>query len=164
MVASIAHVPLVFPASAEDEEVPNLMSRKRRKRTILLVDDQKRDRETIRRALEEDGYTVLEAADYSEGLQVHQQNLGKVDLLLTAIALPRHNGYELARAVFRTDPNLKVLFVSGHAGAEVSRFYNMPATGTHLLDKPIQTADLLDRVGKATRTRKRQHPYAKGAW
>jgi DNA-binding response OmpR family regulator len=137
------------------------MSAKRRKITILLVDDQKRDREGMRRTLEEDGYTVLEAADYAEAVRIHEQYGTEISLLLTAIAIPGNNGYELAKALFQTQPNLKVLFVSGPTGAEVSRYYNMPVTGSHLLDKPVQHAELLKRVSNATRNRKR--PYAKGA-
>ncbi len=126
-----------------------------------MVDDQRRDREAMRRTLEEAGYTVLEAADYSEGICVHAQRTTEIHLLLTAIALPGNNGYELAKTMFQTDPNLKVLFVSGSTGAEVSRFYNMPVAGPHLLEKPVQSEELLYRVNNAIRSRKR--PYAQGA-
>ena len=142
--------------------MPELMPTKKRKRTILVVDDEKSDRETMRRTLEEAGYAVLEAADFHQAVDVHQRHLGEIDLLLTAIALPGNNGYELARRIFQIDPNPKVLFVSGYTGAEVSRFYNMPTTGAHLLDKPVQRADLLDRVRHVTRVQK-QHLHAKGA-
>lgn len=151
-----------LPVRAEDEEVQGLMRRKNRRRTILLVDDQKRDREAMRRALEEDGYTVLEASSYAEAVFVHAERKKEIHLLLTAIALPGNNGYELAKTVFQTDPNLKVLFVSGATGAEVSRFYNMPVVGPHLLEKPVQSEDLLYRVNNAIRSQKRR-PYAQGA-
>ena len=138
------------------------MSRKNRKITILLVDDQKRDRDAVRSTLEAVGYAVLETADYHQTVRVHEQRRAEIRLLLTAIALPGNNGYELAKTVFRTDPNVKVLFVSGPTGAEVSRFYNMPVVGPHLLEKPVQSEDLLYRVNNATRSRKRQS-YAQGA-
>ena len=153
---------LVLPVPAEDEEAQGLMPRKNRRKTILLVDDQKQDREAMRRALEADGYTILEAADYAQAVRVHEERGTEIHLLLTAIALPGTNGYELAKTVFRTDPNLKVLFVSGPTGAEVSRYYNMPVAGSHLLEKPVQLEDLLSRVGNVTRSRKRR-PYAQGA-
>jgi DNA-binding NtrC family response regulator len=151
-----------LPVRAEDEEVSEPMPRKNRTTTILLVDDQKRDRDAMRRTLETAGYTVLEAADYSEAVRIHAQRRTEIHMLLTAIALPGNNGYELAKEIFQTDPNLKVLFVSGPTGAEVSRFYNMPVVGPHLLEKPVQAEDLLDRVNNATRSRKRR-PYAQGA-
>jgi two-component system cell cycle sensor histidine kinase/response regulator CckA len=151
-----------LPVRAEDEEVSGPMPRKNRTITILLVDDQKRDRDAMRHTLETAGYQVLEAADYSEAIRVHGQRRTEIRLLLTAIALPGNNGYELAKTVFQNDPNLKVLFVSGPTGAEVSRFYNMPVVGPHLLEKPVQSEDLLYRVNQATRSRKRRS-YAQGA-
>lgn len=107
----------------------------------------------MRRTLEEQGCTVLEAPDYWEALQIHQKGGPEIQLLLTAIALPGLNGYELANTLTRISPGLKVLFVSGPTGAEVSRFYNMPVTGPHLVAKPIQAADLINRVMKRLRSR-----------
>jgi len=53
--------------------------------------------------------------------------------------------------LFRDDPNLKVLFASSPSGAEISRYYNMPVAGPHLVDKPFQAVDLLRRVETAIR-------------
>lgn len=117
-----------------------------KKRTILVVDGDPRDRAAIRRILEQQHYRVVEAADYWEAVDAHRQHQGQIDLLLTALALPGDNGYELARTLFRTDPRLKALFISGRAGAEVSPYYHMPMTGSHLLTKPLRANELLDRV------------------
>ena len=129
------------------------MSRSTKNLTILVVDDDKTDRESVCRLLEECGYGVVEAAGYWEALKSYEQHGDKVKLLLTAIALPGNNGYELASALFRKSPNLKVLFLSGRTGAQVSRFYNMPVTGHHILTKPIDAAELLDRVRRTLRLR-----------
>jgi DNA-binding response OmpR family regulator len=125
----------------------------RRKKTILLVDGDARDRSAIRRALQQRHYQVVEAADYWEAVDVHREHQGQIDLLLTALALPGDNGYELARTLFRSDPQLKALFVSGLAGAEVSPYYHMPMTGPHLLTKPLRGSELLDRVRQVLRAR-----------
>lgn len=125
------------------------MSDNQEKQTILVVDDQESDRWSMCRLLEQQGYAVLEAAHDQEAVSVHERHQGKIKMLLTAIALPGANGYELARILLRIDPDLKVLFVSGPTGAKVSRFYNMPASGPHLLDKPVQPEELLNRVRDA---------------
>jgi DNA-binding response OmpR family regulator len=121
-------------------------------RTILVVDDQKSHREFTRSVLQEEGYTIFEAQDYWEAVNIHG-HVGKIDLLLTAIALPGTNGYELAKTIFGRDPYAKVLFVSGPTGAEVSRFYNMPVTGSHILTKPVQIEELKARVRAILRSR-----------
>lgn len=123
---------------------------------ILVVDEEESERITMCRALEAEGYTVVAAANYWDALKTHDQHPGRVDMLLTAIALPGNNGYELARTLTAADSALKVLFVSGPTGAEVSRFYNMPVSGPHLVDKPVQAAQLAARVNRAFRSRIRQ--------
>jgi DNA-binding response OmpR family regulator len=118
----------------------------KRKITILIVDGDALHREAERRILRQDGYRVLDAADFRNAVNVHQQHQGEINLLLTAISLPGGNGYELARAFFEIEPGIKVLFVSGQAGAKISRFYGMPWTDLHMLTRPFEPADLLDRV------------------
>lgn len=132
------------------------MPRRKKNRTILVVDDDPGDRAAMQTALTAEGYTVLEAVNYWQALQAYEEYHGKVAMLLTAIALPGNNGYELAQFLSATDPALKVLFVSGLTGAEVSRFYNMPVSGPHLIDKPVQVSELLARVNRAFRSRVRE--------
>ena len=91
-------------------------------------------------------YRVLEAADYRAAENVRQQHRGQIDLLLTAISLPGGNGYELAKALVDVEPDLKVLFVSGEAGAMASQYQNSPWKELQLLARPFGPADLLRRV------------------
>lgn len=122
-------------------------------KTILVADGDRRDRELIAGVLREHGYTVFEAADYDEAVEIHAQHPGHVDLLLTALALPSDNGYELARSLFRDDAHLKTLFMSGRAGAVVGPYYHMPIAGPHLLTKPLHADELLQKVRDALRSR-----------
>jgi len=133
------------------------MAKRKRLRTILLVEEENNERERLREILEAQGFRVLEASDFWTALQVHSQHPGRIDMLLTAIALSGNNGYELASAITGTDPRLKVLFASGPSGAEVSRFYNMPVNGPHLLNKPVGPDDLIARVNRAFGVRKRHY-------
>lgn len=139
-----------------NKKVASHMPGNKKDKTILVVDEEETASESMCRILESEGYTAIQAKSYWEALRAHDQYAGRVDLLLTAIALPGNNGYELARALTEGDPGLRVLFVSGQAGAEVSRFYNMPTAGTHLVNKPVQAADLVSRVNSVFRSRIRQ--------
>jgi two-component system cell cycle sensor histidine kinase/response regulator CckA len=113
---------------------------------ILLVDDEVSVRELVRSALEGCGHIVFDAATYDDALRIFQQHYQEIDLLITDIALPGNNGYELAAQIVTLRPNMKVIFASGFAGRELCRFYYMPETDPRLLKKPFETEELLQRV------------------
>src|SRR5689334_23626720 len=94
-----------------------------KKPTILVVDGDPLHRESMRQALRASGYRVLEAGDFRGAINAHQQHPAQVDVLITALALPGGNGFDLSKTLLETEPNIKVLFVSGEAGAKISEFY-----------------------------------------
>jgi CheY-like chemotaxis protein len=115
-------------------------------KTILVIDDEAEQRELVRTILRPNAYTILEAADYDDGLAVQNAHLGEIDLVLIDVSLPGRNGYELSKALLAIEPHLEVLFVSGYAGAELCRYFAMPVTDVHFLQKPVDPADLIGRV------------------
>jgi len=115
-------------------------------KTILLVDGEVSQGEKMSRALRASGYRVVVAVDYSTAMASFRQHSGVIDMLVTALALPGKNGYELGRTLRGVRPELKVLFTSAQVGAELHRFYGMTSTDEHFLAKPFQPAELLRRV------------------
>jgi two-component system, cell cycle sensor histidine kinase and response regulator CckA len=114
--------------------------------TVLVVDDEAPDRDFIRRALNSVNFDVLGADGYDSAAQLFDSRREDIDLLLTDVSLPGKTGIELARALLRSKPGLKVLFVSGHVGAEVIRFHGLPASDHHFLQKPFRADVLIARV------------------
>lgn len=86
-----------------------------RKRTILLVDDDDGARSFTRTALEDQGYTVVEADDGARALQVFQQRPKDFHLVLTDIIMPKMNGHELFVAIRKVRPDIPFLFTSGYS-------------------------------------------------
>jgi len=116
-------------------------------RTILVVDDESEQRDAMRDILRRAGCVVLEAADYRSAEAIHRGYSGAIDLLVIDVSLPGGNGCELARALMARDPKLRVLFISGHVGAEILRFYGVSAADDiRFLEKPFQSEDLLTRI------------------
>jgi DNA-binding response OmpR family regulator len=116
------------------------------KQTILVVDDEEEDLQSIRAALEARGDTVLEAGNYCSGVKTFEQHRDEINLLITDLSLPDRNGCELAQNIMQSRPDVKVLFISGHAGAELCRFYGLVNPDLHFLEKPFKPIDLLVRV------------------
>jgi len=115
-------------------------------KTILVIDDEAEQRDLVRTILRPEAYTMLEAWDYDEALAVQATHLGEIDLVLIDVSLPGRNGYDLSKALLAIEPHLKVLFVSGYAGAELCRFFGLPVTDVHFLQKPVDATELLGRV------------------
>ena len=122
---------------------------------ILAVDDEEDDRRLIREALEQSGFRVIQANSYQEGYSVFSENREQIDLLIADLALPDGNGCELALAVRSERPTLAVLFVSGHVGAEVCRFYGLDVTDEHYLRKPFTAQELVRRVQRVLSSEER---------
>jgi DNA-binding response OmpR family regulator len=115
-------------------------------REVLVVDDDLANLELMCRALRAEGYKVLPASSYRSGIHTFRMHKGEIDLLVTAVALPEENGCELAKSLLAIDTDLKVLFVSGAAGAEVCRFYGMLGRGLHFQEKPLEPDEFIRLV------------------
>lgn len=90
--------------------------------TILLVDDAESIREVNRTLLEDDGYTVLEAANGADALRIARDHPGPIQLLMTDLTMPHMNGRALAKEFARLRPDAKTLYVSGDINGAPIRF------------------------------------------
>ncbi len=89
--------------------------------TVLVVEDDDSVRECAVELLSSIGYEVLTAANAEEALAVAARHRGKIALMISDVVMPRMNGAKLAAALANLQPNMKVLFVSGHSEALVRR-------------------------------------------
>jgi len=119
---------------------------------ILLVDDEEVDREVISRILEGEGYLVVKAGSYQEALAIFDRRSEQIDLLISDISLPHRNGVELAKALLKKNPKLKILLISGWVGAEILEVYGIPSADRHFLPKPFTAPQLMERVREILET------------
>ncbi len=119
--------------------------------TILVVDDEKNIRRTLRMVLEGSGFNTLEASSAEECLET----LGgqEVDLLILDVRLPKMSGIEALEKI-RSKPEtrrLPVLMVSGHASvAEAVQAVQLGATD--FFEKPLDRDRILVTVRNALQT------------
>jgi signal transduction histidine kinase len=130
--AASAAAPEAAPAVGGDER-------------ILIVEDEAQVRRVVRSILAKAGYTVVEAGDGAEALELLERQAQPFQLLVSDVIMPRLNGSELRTAVSARFPALRVLFVSGYT-PEVIRRRGLLAEGDELLMKPFTAAELLGRV------------------
>ena len=110
--------------------------------TILLVEDEEAVRVFASKALEKQGYTVLEARHGRDALLRLTEHAGPVELLITDMVMPEMGGSELARRLADERPELRVLYMSGYADGEAP--LRGLGAGAAYLQKPF-TSDVLAR-------------------
>jgi signal transduction histidine kinase/CheY-like chemotaxis protein len=113
--------------------------------TILVAEDEDAVRRMICTVLERCGYTVLEARDGMEALQVCARREQPLDLLLTDMVMPHINGRQLAEQVVRIRPGLRILFMSGYADEAVLQGGELEP-GRAFMAKPLVLNELTRRV------------------
>src|SRR5262245_34969514 len=106
------------PTASSARQVPPLPGGSE---TILLVEDEDAVRDFTGRVLKLCGYSVIEARNGREALEITTDMASPIDLLLTDAVMPLMVGGELARSLRVTRPQLKVLYMSGFTDDEVVR-------------------------------------------
>jgi CheY-like chemotaxis protein len=104
--------------------------------TVLLVEDERAVRELAARVLRQLGYTVLEAADGRQALELACVYGEAINLLLTDVVIPYGNGADLAAQLQQMHPQLKVLFMSGYADQTLVH-HDILGAGAAFLPKPF---------------------------
>jgi DNA-binding NtrC family response regulator len=108
--------------------------------TVLLVDDEPWVRMLIRRMLTYLGFDLLEAATAEQAMDLAGRHAADIDLLLTDVVLPDRSGFELSHLLLRRQPELKVLYVTGHATESAAVRDGL--RGAHFLNKPFRSDEL----------------------
>jgi two-component system cell cycle sensor histidine kinase/response regulator CckA len=121
---------------------------------ILLAEDQPAIRMLLKDCLERYGYTVVEASDGAEALEI-APSLGKLDLLITDLVMPRVGGLNLASELLKSQPDLKVIVISGYPD-ERDVWKKLKELGCEFLAKPF-SPDSLARVVRNVLDKKRIH-------
>lgn len=85
---------------------------------ILIIDDEKNIRRTLREILEYENFKVDEAADGQEGLNMAQK--GKYDVILTDIKMPKMDGIEVLDKLMAQGIDSPIVMISGHGNIETA--------------------------------------------
>ena len=113
--------------------------------TVLLAEDEDAVRAVARVALGRAGYTVLEAADGEQAVEVAVAHAGRIDLLVTDVVMPRVGGRQVAEAVRLLHPAVRVLYLSGYTEDAVVR-NGISESEAAFLQKPFTLDGLARKV------------------
>ena len=120
---------------------------------ILIVEDEKLLRWSLRERLERDGYEVFEARTGGEG-QALMEDPG-VDLLLLDHRLPDTTGLEILRSLRSTHPQIPAILMTAHGSVETA-VEAIKLGAFEYLSKPFHQDELAIRIAKALESRRIQ--------
>jgi PAS domain S-box-containing protein len=115
--------------------------------TILLVEDEEAVRHLLRDVLKRFGYTVLDASNGAEAIDLCRNHPGAIDLVVTDMVMPQISGWEVADAVSALRPKAKIIYMSGYIEHVVVE-ERVLETGVAFLGKPF-TPEALGRKVRA---------------
>jgi CheY-like chemotaxis protein len=113
--------------------------------TILVVEDEPEIRTLACEILETCGYLALGAGSAEEALGLAVRHPGPIDLLLTDVVMPGLSGTALADQLTVVRPHVRVLYMSGYAGDDLTR-RGIEEEGRPFLLKPFSADVLCARV------------------
>jgi DNA-binding response OmpR family regulator len=117
---------------------------------VLIVEDERRLAQLVRRVLEEEGHTVDVAHDGEEGLQIALE--GTHDVIVLDIMLPEINGLDVCKSLRANRVDTPVLLLTALDGVD-DRVRGLDAGADDYLPKPFAFQELMARLRALSRRR-----------
>jgi two-component system response regulator MprA len=112
---------------------------------ILVVDDEEAVRESLRRALQLEGYDVELASDGAEALDLLEAEAAQPDAIVLDVLMPRLDGLEVARQLRHEGNSVPILMLTARAAVD-DRVAGLDAGADDYLVKPFALEELRARL------------------
>ena len=142
------YLPRASGKATEAEVAPAPQVESRGTETVLLVEDEEGVRDLACESLRASGYSVLEARDGVQALEVAERHAGPIHLLLSDMVMPRMGGQELVERLRAVRPDVKTILMSGYSEYNGTEFRQADSSYL-LLGKPFSLATLVGKVREA---------------
>jgi PAS domain S-box-containing protein len=141
----IIELPEVGRGQEGDQESGSTADLPRGDETIIVADDEEGVRQWIGRVLRDLGYTVLEASNGQEVLQLFAENAADVRLVLTDLVMPGADGREVGERMAIRAPDVPVVYMSAYTEDEIIR-RQLLGPSVPFLQKPFSPSQLAQSV------------------
>lgn len=135
----MAEVTTIPPGAGDSDKKASMQS-------ILVIDDDKLMCLALARILASAGYSVAQAFNGDEGLQMYRSQ--KFDLVITDLIMPDKEGIQIIRELRKEDSQIRIIAMSagGRGGATDYLKWARLMGAKQCLSKPIKREDLLNAV------------------
>ena len=109
----------------------------------ILIEDEQRVAELLKRGLEESGYQVVVAFDGMMGLRIFKSNT--FHLIISDIILPKLDGFELSKEIRKINPAIPILMLTA-LGSTDDKLEGFDAGADDYMVKPFDFRELNARI------------------
>jgi DNA-binding NtrC family response regulator len=113
-------------------------------KVVVIIDDNEQIRMLVRRALQKQGYIVLDGANPRAALDHLEKIPEPVSLALIDGVMPQMLGPDVAGELNRLRPGVPIMLMSGHEAPMFQDFFAQP--NRHFIAKPFVVSDLVSRI------------------
>jgi DNA-binding response OmpR family regulator len=118
---------------------------------ILIIDDERSIRNTLKEVLEYEKHTILLAESAIEGMRNAKEN--NLDLVLLDYRLPKSNGIDVLKEIKKDNFLTQVIIITGHGNDNIHK-ESLKFGAFDFLEKPLDLNGLIISIRKATEHRK----------
>jgi two-component system response regulator HydG len=118
--------------------------------TVLVVDDEKSNLETLERIFARERFRVLVGSSGQEALELLRVH--HVHVVLTDVMMPGMSGVDLLRSIKSVSPEVEVVLMTAYGTVELA-VQAMKEGAYDFVEKPLKRMQIVKTVGKAAETR-----------
>lgn len=113
---------------------------------VLIVDDEERLRNTMRKLLAVEGLEADSAGSGAEAIE--KMRAGKFDVVILDVRMPGMTGVETLAEIKKIDPEVEVIILTGYASVDTAKDIMKLGAYDYLL-KPYSREELMERIDAA---------------
>ena len=113
---------------------------------ILVIDDEPVIRVLLRQLFEKKSYTVFEACDGKEGLDLYKKETP--DVVVTDLIMPEEEGLSVIKKIRKMEPDAKIIAISGGGMGSAEVYLKLAKTmgAQYVFQKPFDAREMLSTV------------------
>src|SRR5208283_3279187 len=113
--------------------------------SIIIAEDERQVRESMRLLLEKNGYKIIEAENGEDAVRRFKDNIGEVSLVVLDVIMPVKNGREAYEEIKGIEPGIKTIFMSGYTDDIISK-NGIFEEDFDFISKPINPDTLMRKI------------------
>ncbi len=112
---------------------------------ILIAEDEERMRRLVKDFLTKEGYTVLEAADGQEAMDIIETKMGQLSLVILDVMMPQYDGWSVLRHIRKKDSKLPVIMLTARS-EDSDEVFGLELGASDYITKPFSPIVLMARI------------------